>query len=173
MHPDAVPPASGRRTLAGDRREGWKAVPSVRDFLERLRPSGTPGTAALSAVPADRVAELSAELEAVLAQVADAQAEAAQIRRAAAVEAERRRDAGLARARSVVDEARRSAEAERRQAAASAQSQAAADIRHSVEAAHRQAAAVAALARSREPGLVARVVTLARAEVDTILDGPP
>lgn len=152
--------------------KGGRAVPSVRDFLERLRPSGTPGTAALSAVPADRVAELSAELEAVLARVADVQTEAAGIRRDAAAEAERRRDAALAQARGIVDEARRTAEAERRQAAASAQSQAAADLRHSVEDARRQAAAVAELARSREPELVSRVVALARIEIDTLLDGP-
>lgn len=152
--------------------KGGSAVPSVRDFLERLRPSGTPGTAALSAVPADRVAELSAELEAVLARVVDVQTEATRIRRDAAAEAERRRDAAVAQARGIVDEARRTAEAERRQAAASAQSQAAADRRHSVEDARRQAAAVAELARSREPELVSRVLALARVEIDTLLDGP-
>ncbi len=46
----------------------------VRDFLERLRPSGTPGAPSVAGVPADRLAERSTELEAVFALLEDVQA---------------------------------------------------------------------------------------------------
>ncbi|MEU5591820.1 hypothetical protein [Streptomyces sp. NPDC020298] len=55
---------------------------SLRDFLERFRPAGTPGASA-TGVPADRTAERAAELEPALAQLSDVQMEAARIRAAA------------------------------------------------------------------------------------------
>ncbi|MFF4038263.1 hypothetical protein [Streptomyces sp. NPDC001816] len=64
---------------------------SLRDFLERFRPVGTPGASA-TGVPADRTAERAAELEPTLAQLTGVQQEAAGIRAAAdeAAEAVRR-----------------------------------------------------------------------------------
>ncbi|KAE8765526.1 hypothetical protein, partial [Georgenia thermotolerans] len=66
-------------------------MPRARDILQRFRPAGTPGAAAPAGVPADRVTEMAAELEPVLARLAEAQAEADQVRAAARQEAERRR----------------------------------------------------------------------------------
>ncbi|MYR20416.1 hypothetical protein GTW63_19095, partial [Streptomyces sp. SID6137] len=66
---------------------------SLRDFLERFRPTGTPGASA-AGVPADRTAERAAELEPALARLTDAQREAERIRAAARQSAEAlRRDA--------------------------------------------------------------------------------
>ncbi|MGH3462272.1 MAG: hypothetical protein ACRDP9_12430, partial [Kribbellaceae bacterium] len=81
----------------------------TRDFLERFRPAGTPGAAAIAGVPADRVAELSAELAQVFDALADTEEEAARIRRDAAAEAERRQDRARQRARGLVAEAGREA----------------------------------------------------------------
>lgn len=53
-------------------------MPAMRDFLERFRPAGAPGPAA-AAVPADRPAELAAELEAVFALLNEAEAERLEI----------------------------------------------------------------------------------------------
>ncbi|GAA1331576.1 hypothetical protein GCM10009647_071660 [Streptomyces sanglieri] len=55
---------------------------SLRDFLERFRPAGTPGASA-AGVPVDRTAERASELEPTLAQLMDVQREAARIRASA------------------------------------------------------------------------------------------
>lgn len=54
-------------------------MPQLGDFLSRFRPAGAPGAASRAGVPADRAAELSAELEPVLAMLADTDAECARI----------------------------------------------------------------------------------------------
>ncbi|MGH8867626.1 MAG: hypothetical protein ACRDYU_06490, partial [Actinomycetes bacterium] len=77
-------------------------MPRSGDFLERFRPAGAPGAAAAAGVPADRVAELSAELEPVLARLAGTQREAERIRAAARRDAEQRRDHATASARALV-----------------------------------------------------------------------
>ena len=66
-------------------------MPRSRDILQRFRSAGTPGAATATGVPADRVAELSAELEPVLAQLVSVQQEVSRIRADAHNEAERRR----------------------------------------------------------------------------------
>ena len=65
----APPYLSGRRlsAMVG----GGRSMARARDFLEWFRPSGTPGAAARPGVPADRLAERSAELESLLALLAD------------------------------------------------------------------------------------------------------
>ncbi|MEU2222885.1 hypothetical protein [Streptomyces sp. NPDC018347] len=89
---------------------------SLRDFLERFRPAGTPGASA-SGVPADRAAERAAELEPALAGLADVQREAARIRAVAEQEAGAlRRDTAREAAR-IVDAARERAPEVRRRAA--------------------------------------------------------
>ncbi|HEX9033118.1 MAG TPA: hypothetical protein VF834_14860 [Streptosporangiaceae bacterium] len=50
-------------------------MPQLGDFLSRFRPAGAPGAASRAGVPADRTAELSAELEPVLALLAETEAE--------------------------------------------------------------------------------------------------
>ena len=74
-------------------------MPRPRDLLQRFRLAGTPGAPAAPGVPADRVAEVSAELEPVLARLAAAEQEAERLRTGARDEAARRiRDAAGPRA---------------------------------------------------------------------------
>ena len=118
-----------------------------RDFLMRFRPVGSPGRAAPGGVPADRSAELSAELDPPLSMLEQAEAEARAVseravRRAAEVRAEATRQAEeiveQARARThdvrveTADRVRREAEAEAAELLASAEHEAAA-VRHRIE----------------------------------------
>lgn len=146
---------------------------TVRDFLERLRPSGTPGAASLSGVPADRVGERTAELEPVFARLEDVQAQATAIRQAATQQARGRQAAAAEQAQAIVAAARRSAEAERRDAAARARSRADEETRVRLAAATREATSLAQQAQTREDMLVARVVELAEAEVAQLLAESP
>jgi hypothetical protein len=148
-------------------------MPGMRDFLERLRPTGTPGTAALAGVPADRVAELAAELQPVLDRVADAEREATGIRDRAHHEAARRRDEGVARARAVVEEARRGADAERRSEAATARTRAAQEAADLMAQAADEAARIDAAAGRAREALAAQVRELARAELTEVVGGAP
>ncbi|MFJ9712737.1 hypothetical protein [Streptomyces sp. NPDC101234] len=89
---------------------------SLRDFLERFRPTGTPG-AAVTGVPPDRTAERTAELAPALARLTAVQQEAARIRAAGQETAETiRRNAGR-EAEGIVAAAREQAPEVRRQAA--------------------------------------------------------
>ncbi|MEU7642596.1 MULTISPECIES: hypothetical protein [unclassified Streptomyces] len=82
----------------------------LRDLLMRFRPVSTPGPAA-TGVPADRTAELAAELTPSLARLDSTAAEAEAVRAAARREADRiRRDAAR---RAEVITARASARSER------------------------------------------------------------
>ncbi|MFF9391346.1 hypothetical protein [Streptomyces griseoluteus] len=89
---------------------------SLRDFLERFRPAGTPGASA-TGVPADRTAERAAELEPALARLADVQREAAQIRATAEQEAEALRRNAAREAARIVEAARERAPEVRRRTA--------------------------------------------------------
>ena len=91
---------------------------SARELLERFRPVGAPGAAAPAGVPADRVAELSRELQPVFDELVEVQRQCAELRTAAVAEATARRGAGAARARAIVAAARLEAEAQRADAAA-------------------------------------------------------
>ena len=138
-----------------------------RDFLMRFRPVGSPGRAAPGGVPADRSAELSAELEPPLSMLEQAEAEARAVseravRRAAEVQAEAKRQAeeivDQTRARThdvrveTADRVRREAEAEAAELLASAGHEAAA-LRHRIE--------------TRMPALVDRVAALVTEELGT------
>jgi hypothetical protein len=134
----------------------------VERILERLRPAGAPGTAAPAGVPADRVAELAAELEPVLARLDGVQAQCDRIRTDAAEEADRRRRIAVERARQVVKEGWRAAEAERSAAAAAVEHQVAAEAATARAAGERSAAAVRELGRTRTLELVDRVTAMVR-----------
>lgn len=92
-------------------------MPRARDILQRFRPAGTPGAASSAGVPADRVAEVSAELEPVLALLASTQEEASRVRADAEREAEQRRQQATARASALIASAHRQTAAERADAA--------------------------------------------------------
>ena len=64
-------------------------MPEGRDFLDRFRPAGAPGSAARAGVPADRARELADELDPVLALLDDTHAECQRIIAGAGQEAER------------------------------------------------------------------------------------
>jgi vacuolar-type H+-ATPase subunit E/Vma4 len=145
----------------------------VRDFLERLRPSGTPGAPSVAGVPADRLAEHATELEAVFALLEDVQAQAARIRSAADEEARRRRDEAQAQADGIVAAARRLAEAERATAAASARAGAAEQVRAIAQDAQTRASSIAGEGHTRSAALVAAVVEQARAELLGVPAGSP
>jgi hypothetical protein len=133
-------------------------VTRVERLLERLRPAGAPGTAAPAGVPADRVAELAAELEPLLARLDGVQAQCDRIRADAAAEADRRRRLAVEQARQLLTEGRRAAEAERSAAAAAVEREVTAEAATARAAAERSAAAVRELAGTRASELVDRVV---------------
>jgi vacuolar-type H+-ATPase subunit H len=137
----------------------------VRDFLERLRPSGTPGAPSVAGVPADRLAERATELEAVFAALADVQAEVGRIGSEAELAARRRRQEAREQADAILAEARRQAEAERAAAAASARVGAAEQARAIGADAQGRASRIADEARAHRAELVASVVEQARAEL--------
>jgi vacuolar-type H+-ATPase subunit H len=145
----------------------------VRDFLERLRPSGTPGAATVSAVPADRVGERSAEIEPVLARLAAVQAQGAAIRQAAEVEAQQRKDAAAEQARALVATAHREAEAERQMVAATTRARAEKESRDLLADATQEASAVARAAGARQSSFADRVLTRARADIADIIGSAP
>ncbi len=136
-----------------------------RDLLERFRLAGTPGAAARPGVPADRVEELSAELEPVLERLADAVDRAQRIRRDADVEADRVRDEAQERARTMLAQAQQDAAAERADVARRVQEQAERDANDVGRAAEVEAAAVWESAEPLLQESVDRVVARLRASV--------
>ena len=149
-------------------RAGDKAgvVARVERILERLRPAGAPGAAAPGGVPADRSTELAAELQPVLARLDDVQAECDRIRAEATAEAARRRRVAVERARQLVADGRRAAEAERAAAAAAVEHEVAAETAAARAAAERSAAAVRERAGTRTSDLVDRVAAAVLALAD-------
>lgn len=129
-----------------------------RNFLTRFRPAASPGRAAPGGVPADRSAELRAELAPPLALLEEAESEARAVReRAAATAASRLRDAErqaemiAAHAR---EEARRVRGDASEQVLRAAEGEAAA-LRATAE---REAAVIRGRARARTSPLVERVL---------------
>ncbi|WP_435642446.1 hypothetical protein ACR9VJ_02590 [Streptomyces sp. H49] len=131
---------------------------SLRDFLERFRPVGTPGASA-TGVPADRTAERAAELEPALARLADVQQEAAQIRAAAEREAEALRQNAAREAAGMVEAARKRAPEVRRQAAEPHLREARHEAAALRAAGDRTASAIRERALERMPRLVDIAVT--------------
>ena len=141
------------------------ALVSTRDLLERWRPSATPGAPAAAGVPADRVAERSAELEMVLSLLTEAQAEADRIRSDAIAEAARHRAAAHEQGQALINEAHRRAKAERSAAAAAAHAAGRESAQQIMDSASREAVSMAERARTREPALIAQIVAQARQEM--------
>ncbi|WP_234425938.1 hypothetical protein [Streptomyces kebangsaanensis] len=130
---------------------------SLRDFLARFRPTGTPG-AAVAGVPADRAAERAAELEPPLARLADVQREAARIRAEADREAEALRQDAAREAAAIVTAARAQVPRVRQEAAVPVRRAARLEGRDIRSAGDRAAARVYERARERMPALLDRVV---------------
>ena len=145
----------------------------VRDFLERVRPSGTPGAPSVAGVPADAVAERTTELQAVFAALEAAQAEVGRIGQDAAAQAARRRQAAARQAEAILAEARASESGERARAAAEACSGAADDAAAILAAAQREAAAIIASGRAAAPGRAQQVRQQARESLLALVQGVP
>jgi hypothetical protein len=160
-------PTPCRLVWAGDARHDGRHMPRSRDILQRFRSAGTPGAATPTGVPADRVAELSAELEPVLARLAAAQEEAARIRAEAQQEAERRRQSAAEDASALVAAAHRQAAAERADAALRLARRAEQETAATLAAAERDAMTVGRRAAERMPAYVERVVSAVKAALDT------
>jgi dihydroxyacetone kinase len=132
---------------------------SARDLLDRFRPVGAPGAAAPAGVPADRVAELSRELQPVFDELVEVQRQCAELRTAVAAEVMVRRVAGAARARAIVAAARLDAEAQRADEAARERRETEQESAATIAAAEREAAEIHRRAEERMDGHVAHVVS--------------
>ncbi|MFH9348055.1 hypothetical protein [Kitasatospora sp. NPDC017646] len=130
------------------------------DFLARFRPTGAPGASA-TGVPADRAAELAAELGPSLAELTQAQEEAAAIRAAAAQEAENMRRMAAQRAEEIVAEARDQAPQVRAEAASAVRRPAEAEAGRLLAAADRAVTDVRRRITERMPALVDRAAAQA------------
>ncbi len=138
----------------------------VRDAGERFRPAGAPGAAGRVGVPADRAAELRAELEPMLTLLDPVHAQCAQIVEAAEQEAARIGAAGQAEATRIAGQSARQAVQARNQAARQVFDEAAAQAREATAAAGGQARAVHRLAGQQTPALVSRALSLVQAVSD-------
>lgn len=147
-------------------------MPRGRELLERFRPVGTPGAAAARGVPADRVAELAAELAPVFELLEATQQECGELRQTARIEATARRTAAAVEAEAALSNARREAQSVRA-AAASALTQAAdAAAEETLEAARGAAAAVRDAAARRLPELEGAVVAVMASRLAELMEHP-
>ncbi|MER5666739.1 hypothetical protein [Streptomyces mirabilis] len=149
-----------------------------RDFLMRFRPVGLPGPAAAGGVPADRSAELAAELEPPLVLLEETEAEARAVRERADEEAARRRRAAERTAEDIVEQARARAPVVREQSAALIRDATKADATELLAAAARDTAALRRRIELRTPALVDRLVNALAEELTAPDDerqegGPP
>lgn len=140
-----------------------------RDLLQRFRLSGTPGAASVAGVPADRVAEVSAELEPVFIRLLDAQEQARSLRARGQDVAERRRQEAREQARAMVSAAHREADTIRAEAAAGVRREADAETAALVSAADQDAELIRHRVAERMPVFVDRVVSAVRV---TLTDPP-
>jgi len=138
-------------------------MPRSRDILQRFRPAGTPGAASGTGVPADRLAEATAELEPVIALLAATQDEARSIHSEAVRDAEQRRQQATERAGALVASAHRQAAAERAEAALRVSRDVEAETAARLAEADRAAAVVRERCAERLPALLDRVLTATRA----------
>lgn len=146
-------------------------MPRGREFLERFRPVGTPGAAAARGVPADRVAELAAELAPLFDLLEATQEKSAAIRAQADDEAHRRRAEALAAAEAEVGAARWHAESERAATAAGLARAAEVEAERALAAARRDADAVREAAGRRLPDLAAAARSVMAARLADLMPG--
>ncbi|SDN50066.1 hypothetical protein SAMN04487981_105259 [Streptomyces sp. cf386] len=144
-----------------------------RDFLTRFRPAASPGRAAPSGVPADRSAELRAELAPPLALLEQAEAEARTVRKRAEAAAAVRRQRAERQAEAIVAAARAEADRVRERAAEEALRVAEGEAAALLAEAEREAVDVRDRARSRTPALADRVLVLVREDLAAGEGAPP
>ena len=143
-------------------------MPEGRDFLDRFRPAGAPGSAARAGVPADRARELAAELDPVLALLDGTRAECEQIIAEAGRQAEQIMAAARSEAGRIAADADTRARAARDEATRRVLAQAGERVAAATTAGGQDADRAREWAAQRLPALVAKAVALVRAG----LDGP-
>ncbi|WP_454857475.1 hypothetical protein [Promicromonospora soli] len=146
---------------------------TLRSFLERFRPAGTPGAAAQRGVPADRAADQTAELEPLLALLDDVESTAASIRHDAVADAARRHTEAAQEAAAIVARAHGSADAARAEVTARVRREAQDEASAAVAAGEERVAALRARVTARMPAYVDRVVDEVRMLVRELAEPTP
>lgn len=146
---------------------------TLRGFLERFRPAGTPGAAAQRGVPADRTADLTAELEPVLVLLDDAESTAASIRQAAVADAARRHAEAAQEADAIVARARADADTARAEVAGRVRREAQDEASAAMAASERRVTLLRARVTARMPVYVDRVVDEVRVLVRELVEPTP
>jgi hypothetical protein len=136
---------------------------TLRDFVRRFRPAGTPGAAAPAGVPADRVSERTAELGPVFDALQDTVTEAETIVAGGRGEAERRRVTAAQQVAELLAGAQQEADAARALGAAAAIASAAGEQEGLLDRARSDAAKIRNGTSEQLPILVDRVVAVVRA----------
>lgn len=144
-----------------------------RDFLTRFRPVGLPGPAAAGGVPADRTAELAAELAPPLALLDTIEAESRGVRENAAREAARRREEAERTAAEIVGRARARAAGERAEIAERLRTAGRAEAAELPAATERELDVVRGRVARRLPALADRIVAEVTAELRREPGRPP
>ncbi len=130
----------------------------VSDLLYRFRPAGAPGAAGPAGVPADRGADLAAELEPLFGYLAATESECDDIVEQAHRDAAQTRAGYAERAAGTVAAAREKAAAERTAAAAKVRRRAESDDSAALAAAEQEATELRRRATGRLPARVAEAV---------------
>lgn len=133
-------------------------MPRMRDILQRFRPTSAPGAASTGGVPADRAADMAAELRPVLAMLAATQATCRTLTEDARLDAVRIRSEAVDQARAIRDDGPRRAAAERADVAGRVSRQGATDAEDRSQGARLSADHLTAHARELLPEYVESVV---------------
>ncbi|MER6310194.1 hypothetical protein [Streptomyces sp. NPDC001657] len=139
-----------------------------RDFLLRFRPVGPPGRPAPGGVPADRSAELSAELEPPLTLLEQAEAAARTVREEAARTADATRRAAERQAAEIVARARARANDVRAESADRVRRAAETEAAELLASTERATAVLRRRADARLPALLDRVSALVAEELGDV-----
>lgn len=154
-------------------------MPKLRDFLMRFRPAGPPGQAAPGRVPADRSAELAAELQPPLSLLEQTEAETSSIREQATADAASRLREAEQQAGQIVAEARAHALQARAEATDLVVRAAQAEAAQLLAAAERAATVERHRAEAQMPALVELVLEMVMEDIrgpgiaDPQRDDPP
>jgi hypothetical protein len=144
-------------------------MPSVSDFLRRFRPVVAPGRPARAGVPADHVAERTAELAPIFEGLQDHERAAQRLVADVRADADERRAAAVTEQVRLLAQAREEAHAARAQAAAAVVRAVDEERRSSQADAERRAAELGRGAADELPDFVDRIVaSVAEAGTDTV-----
>jgi hypothetical protein len=139
---------------------------TARDLLHRFRPAGAPGAASATGVPADRGADLEAELQPLFAGLTVTERECALILQKARAAADQVRAGAAERAMALVAEARERVDGERAAVAAQARRRGEEESASILATASDAAAQMRRLAGERLPSQIVALVAAVQALVD-------